>query len=107
MEKIQEFEIKIKTLKVVKGQGLWKLIVNGDALNGVVSVSIGKPISSYEWYKDSVFYLKLEQFLVTMTPKERRELKMKWNRYVLITDVLFRRNYDGMLLKCVDEKRDQ
>jgi hypothetical protein len=42
-----------------------------------------------------------------MTPKERRELKTKSNQYVFIVNVLFRRNYDGMLLRCVDEKRDQ
>jgi hypothetical protein len=46
-------------------------------LNGVVSISIGKPISGSEWYKDIVFYLKYGQFPVTMTPKERRALKMK------------------------------
>jgi hypothetical protein len=107
LAKIQEYDIEIKPLKEVKGKGLCKLIVNGDALNGVVSVSIGKPISGSEWYKDIVFYLKSGQFPVTMTPKERRALKMKSNQYVLIVDVLFRRNYDGMLLRCVDEKRAQ
>jgi len=81
--------------------------VNCDALNGVVLVSIGKYISSSKWYKDIVFYLKYRQFPVTMTPKERRALNMKSNQYVLIFEVLFRRNYDGMLLRCVDEKRSQ
>jgi hypothetical protein len=42
-----------------------------------------------------------------MIPKERRTLKMNSNQYALIADVLFRRNYDGMLLRCVDEKRYQ
>jgi hypothetical protein len=32
---------------------------------------------------------------------------MKVNQYVLITDILFRRNYDGILLICVDENQAQ
>jgi hypothetical protein len=42
-----------------------------------------------------------------MNPKERRTLKMKSNLNVLIANVLFIRNYDGILLRCVDEKRAQ
>jgi hypothetical protein len=42
-----------------------------------------------------------------MNPKERRTLKMKTNQYVLIVDILLRRNYDGMLLRCVDENQAQ
>jgi hypothetical protein len=42
-----------------------------------------------------------------MNPKERRTLKMKSNKYVLIIDILFRRNYDGILLRCVDERKAQ
>jgi hypothetical protein len=76
-------------------------------LNGLVSVSIRKPLSGSEWYKDIVFYLKYRQFPVTMTPKERRALKMKSNQCVLMVDVLFRRNYDGILLRCVYGKRAQ
>jgi hypothetical protein len=44
--------------------------VNDDALDGVISVSIGEPISVSEWYKYIVFYLRSGQFPVTMTPKE-------------------------------------
>jgi hypothetical protein len=58
---------------------LCKLIANGDALNGVISVSIWKIVSGSEWYKDILFYLKSGQFPISMTPKERRTLKMKEN----------------------------
>jgi hypothetical protein len=30
---------------------------------------------------------------------------MKVNQYVLIVDILFRRNFDGILLRCVDENQ--
>jgi hypothetical protein len=32
---------------------------------------------------------------------------MKVNQYVLITYILFRRNFDGILLRCVDENQAQ
>jgi len=79
MEKIHEYDIEIKPMKEVKGKGLWKLIVDNDALNGVISFSIGNPISGSEWYKYIVFYLKSGQFPMSMTPKEIRALKMKSN----------------------------
>jgi hypothetical protein len=77
LEKIKEYDIDLKPLKEFKGKGLCKLIVDSDSLNGVISVSIGNPISSLKWYKDTVFYLKYGQFPINMTPKERRDLKMK------------------------------
>ena len=42
-----------------------------------------------------------------MNPKEKGTLKMKSDQYVLIIDILFRRNYDGILLRCVDENKSQ
>jgi hypothetical protein len=32
---------------------------------------------------------------------------MKANQYMLIVDILFRRNFDGILLRCVDENQAQ
>jgi hypothetical protein len=58
-----------------------------------------------EWYKDIIFYLRPGQFPITMNPKERRRLKMKLSQYVMIANILFRRNYDGILLRCVDERK--
>jgi hypothetical protein len=105
--KIQEYDIEIKHLKVVKGQGLCKLIANSDSLDGMISISVGERMEDLEWYRDILFYLRSRQFPFTMKPKERRTLKMKSNKYVLIVDRLFRRNYDGILLRCVDEKKSR
>jgi hypothetical protein len=66
-----------------------------------------EPLADSEWYRDIIFYLRSGQFPVTMNPKERRTLKMKENQYVLIADILFRRNFDGILLRCVDENQAQ
>jgi hypothetical protein len=107
LAKIQEYDIEIKTLKDVKGQGLCNLIANSDYVDGMISISVGEPLVDLEWYRDIVFYLRSRQFPVTMNLKEKRTLKMKENKYVLIADILFRRNYDGTLLRCVDENKAQ
>ena len=55
--KIQEYDIEIKPLKAVKGQGLCKLIANSDSLDGMILISVGEPLVDLEWYEDIVFYL--------------------------------------------------
>jgi hypothetical protein len=42
-----------------------------------------------------------------MSSKERRTLKMKTNHYVPIFGVLFRRNFDGVLLRCLDHSKSR
>jgi hypothetical protein len=75
-------------------------------LDGTISISVGEPLANSEWYGYIIFYLRSGQFPATMNPKERRTLKMKSNQYVLIDDILFRRNYDGILLRCVGHRRN-
>jgi hypothetical protein len=41
LAKIQEYDIEIKPLKVVKGQGLCKLIANSDSVDGMISILVG------------------------------------------------------------------
>jgi len=79
--------MEIKPLKVVKGKGLCKL------MNGIEDVNINPPhidyttmegisLPRFEWYKDIILYPKSRQFLIEMSSKERRALKMKTNNYV-------------------------
>jgi hypothetical protein len=42
-----------------------------------------------------------------MSSKEGRSLKMKANQYVLVVEVLFQRNFDGILLRCIDSTKAQ
>jgi hypothetical protein len=102
LAKIQECDIEIKPLKAVKEQGLCKLMIGIDAINTNISISLGSSLSTSEWYKSIIFYLNYGKFHVSMSSKERRSLKMKANQYVLVVEVLFRRNFDGILLICID-----
>jgi hypothetical protein len=57
LAKIQEYDIEIKPLKVVKGKCLCNLIANSDSMDGMISISVGEPLANSEWYGDIVFYL--------------------------------------------------
>jgi hypothetical protein len=59
LEKIQEYDIEIKPLKEIKGQGLCKLIANGDSVDGMISISVREPLADSEWYKDIYILLKV------------------------------------------------
>jgi hypothetical protein len=59
LEKIQEYDIEIKPLKAIKGQGLCKLIMNGDSVDGMISISVGEPLADSEWYKRYYILLKV------------------------------------------------
>jgi hypothetical protein len=107
LEKIQEWDIDIKPLKAIKGKGLCKLIANGDSVDGMISILVRETLADLEWYKDIIFYLRSGKFPVTMNPKERRTLKMKENQYLMIADILFKRNFDGISLRCVYENKSQ
>ena len=94
----QEYGLEIKPSKVVRGQGLWKLVVEGNTdylkRNDGEEVELDEMIAQAlvnaievdpdSWYDD------LKQLLVTglppegLNPKQKRSLKMKLEPYQLI-----------------------
>ena len=68
--KIQDYDIEIKSLKVVKGQCLCKLIINSDYVDGMISISVGEPLVDLEWHRVIIFYSRSRKFTITMNPKE-------------------------------------
>jgi hypothetical protein len=112
---VQEFDIDIKPAKLVKGQGLCKLAAeaqdraiedsgweNEIALwcGEVAYISLGQG----SWYKDLTYLLHHRTCLKNLNPRERRALRLKSAQYRLINSVLFRINYDGVLLRCLERE---
>jgi hypothetical protein len=112
MAVVQEFDLDIKPTKLVKGQGLCKLAVESqDQVNedsgweneialwcGEVSyITPGKE----SWYKYLSYLLHHGTCLENLNPRERRALRLKSAQYRLINSILFRINYDGVLLVCI------
>jgi hypothetical protein len=115
MAVVQEFDLDIKPAKLVKGQGLCKLAAeaqdqaNEDSgwenemalwCNEVAYIS---PTQD-SWYKDLTYLLHHGACPENLNPKERRALRLKSAQYRLINSVLFRINYDGVLLRCLERE---
>jgi hypothetical protein len=112
MAVVQEFYLDIKPSKLFKGQGLCKLVVEDqDQVNedpgwenemelwfGEASyVSPGKE----SWYEKLTYLLHHGTCPENLNPRERRSLRLKSTQYRLINLVLFRVNYDGVILRCI------
>jgi hypothetical protein len=113
MEVIQEFDLDTKPAKIVKGQGLCKLVteaqdlINTEDLNRENELSLwcGEalyvPPGEEYWYGKFSYLLHHGTCLENLNPRERRALRSKSSQYRLINYVLFRVNYDGVLLRCI------
>ena len=58
---------------------------------------------SSKWYDDIRFYLIHGYAPPTLDFKKRRTLRLKATPYQFIDNVLFRKNYDGVFLKCLEK----
>ena len=56
------------------------------------------------WYRDLVLYLQEGYFPKHWNPKKRRALCLKSALYQIIDGVLFRKNYDGVFLRCLERE---
>ena len=56
-----------------------------------------------EWYDHIKFFLHNGFAPETLDPKKCRALRLKSAPYQLIDNVLFRKNYDGVFLRCLEK----
>ena len=53
------------------------------------------------WYRDLIHYLQQGYFLKHWISNKRRALWLKSTSYQVIDGVIFRKNYDGVFLRCL------
>jgi hypothetical protein len=109
MAVIQEFDLDIKPAKIVKGQGLCKLVVDAqDMINAEDSdwendlsfwcnIALYIPPGKTSWYENLSYLLHHGTCPENLNPRERIALRLKSTQYRLINYVLFCINYDGVL----------
>jgi hypothetical protein len=66
----------------------------------VTYISLGQD----SWYKGLNYLLHQGDCPENLNPRERRALRLKSVQYRLINSVLFRINYDGVLLICLERE---
>ena len=111
---LQEYDLEIKPTKIIRGQSLCQLTVQSidheqqhtdweweEAIpTGFVNI-LETTIS--KWYDQIKFFLHNGFSLETLDPKKCRVLRLKSTPYQLTDNVLFRNNYDGIFLRCLEK----
>ena len=116
--KVMEYDMEKWPTKLIKGQGLAKLLTesNCQVLNlhimaeqSAQSVSteysneqIYNRYAESDWYKDVVYFLLYLQCPLELNRSECRSLKLKAIKYVLRDQVLYWKDPGGILLKCLE-----
>jgi hypothetical protein len=122
--KILEFDLEIKPAKLVKGQGLAKLLVESNCstlgVNFINSCSenqqakltdkgsqVTPALADCSWYKDIIFFLQNLQPPDGMEKNKVRALKFKSIKYFLVDQVLYWKDPLGVILRFLDPQEAQ
>jgi hypothetical protein len=117
--KILEFDLEIKPTKLIKGQGLAKLLVESNCkslgisfINEQVESSNKNfqgalSLAACSWYKDILYFLQELKPPDGMGKRKARDLKLKAVRYCLIDQALYWKDPLGVFLRCLDPQEVQ
>ena len=113
-----EYDVEIKPTKLVKGQGLAKLMAESNLhaldINMIaamsdeneegMSIHVSKMFSLSPWYTDIIYVLKTLSPLPSMTKNKSRTLKMKVAKFCILNSALYWKDLGGILLNCLVEE---
>jgi hypothetical protein len=117
--KILEFDLEIKPTKLIKGQGLAKLLAKENCqdlgvsfINECLGIKQDRlseidpqrepPLDRCPWYKDVIYFLQELRPPDGLQRNKAKALNLKSVRYCLIDQFLYWKDPLGFLLKCVD-----
>lgn len=106
---LQEYDAEIKPTKIVKGQGCCRMLARASHILEIQSPD--SEVQMYEVslndiesrYADIMFYLKNGYAPSHLNHTKKRALRLKAKQYQIVNDVLFRMNYDYVLLRCLEK----
>jgi hypothetical protein len=111
---LQEFDLEITPAQIVRGQGLCKLVVDSETEQKEDNdmSDLEQPDQNLicctqnfvsPWYDDIRHYLQHGSAPRHLDPAKRRALRLKSASFHLINGVLFRQNFDGVLMRCLEK----
>eukprot|EP00253_Pinus_taeda_P005016 PITA_05016 len=104
---LQEYDIEIKPANIVRGQGFCKMLAGASQISEIPSVEVQVCEVSLNdeeaLYADIIYYLKNGYAPSYLDHTKKRALRLKAKQYELINDILFRMNYDSILLRCLEK----
>jgi hypothetical protein len=122
--KILEFDLEVKPTKLVKGQGLARLLVESNckalgvnfmSTNSINQQSdipnnnlqINSKLAECSWYKDIIYFLQNLQPPTGLEKTKVRALKLKAVRYCIVDQILYWKDPLGVLLRCLDPEEEK
>eukprot|EP00253_Pinus_taeda_P018977 PITA_18977 len=110
---LQEYDLEIKPAKILRGQGFCRLLAGApnipessdtDQFEEINQISIAESESQYD---NLIFYLKNGYAPPNLYYESKRAIRLKEKKFTIIDDVLFRQNYDSILLRCLEKPEAQ
>ena len=110
---LQEYDLEFKPSSIVKGKGLCKLMTENrnneeHAWENETELHLMDVcplfIAPDSWYRDLVHYLQTGSLPEHWNSKKRRALRLKSASYQIIEGILFKKNYDRVLLRCLEKE---
>jgi len=108
---ILEYDIEIKPTKLIKGQGLAKLMTetNCQALDineldnewEMTTPQISQAFLQSPWYANICYLVLNLQAPPRLSRTKKRFLKMKASKFCILDGALFWKNHEGVLLNCL------
>jgi len=111
---ILEYDIEIKATKLIKGQGLAKLMVESNCqaldINFIAAIDDGEEMATplisqafieSPWYAEIIYVLQNLQAPLELSRTKSRFLKMKSLKKIILDNALFWRYHEGILLNCL------
>jgi hypothetical protein len=109
VSKIQEYDLEIKPTKIVKGQGLARMLTesNQEAIqmgeNEQVNVVVSE-LKHDEWHSEIIYYLKNLSCPDHLVDYKRRALRLKAVKFCLTENGLRWKDPDEVLFRCVNKE---
>eukprot|EP00253_Pinus_taeda_P030545 PITA_30545 len=110
---LQEYELEIRPAKIVRGQGFCRILAGASDIPESSDTGPTEEINqisvtdSESQYADLVFYLKNGYAPPHLSYKSKRAIRLKAKSFTIIDDVLFKKNYDSILLRCLEKTETQ
>jgi hypothetical protein len=119
--RILKFDLEIKPTKLIKGQGLAKLLAEANCqalgisfINECSGIQQGwlserdpqrdPPLARCPWYKDVIYFMQELRPPDGLQRNKSRALKIKAVRYCLIDQILYLKDPLGVILKCMNSQ---
>jgi hypothetical protein len=98
---LQEFDLEIHPMKLVRGQGLFKAMADVDLSISCQQYTM-QSFTRDPWYEDIIYLLLNNRCPDGMKATQRRALRLKSAHYMIKIGALYQKNFEEIYLLYLD-----